>query len=76
MIWEYSCPRGFFCCSWGEVDRLAYQMQESMKFMNYLNSYQNPPQKNPKLFANSAHKLVKFVSSLSQAGSDVRLGQV
>lgn len=47
-----------------------------MKFMNYLNSYQPPPQKNPKLFANSAHKLVKFVSSLSQAGSDVRLGQV
>lgn len=43
-----------------------------MKFMNYLNSYQ----KKPKLFANNVHKLVKFVSSLSQAGSVVHPGQV
>lgn len=40
--------------------------------MNYLNSYQ----KKTKLFANSVHKLVKFVSSLSQAGSVVHPGQV
>lgn len=43
-----------------------------MKFMNYLNSY---PPKKPTLFANSAHKLVKFVSSLSQARSVVHPGQ-